>query len=185
MNKRLSKTEEQELLDTLKARFQKNVDRHKALEWPEVQQKLEANPEKLWSLHRMEETGGEPDVAGYDAKTDECIFIDCSKESPKGRRSVCYDDEALASRKKYKPENSCLGMAEEMGISLLTEAEYFELQQHEQFDNKTSSWLATPPEIREKGGAIFGDRRFGRVFIYHNGAESYYGARGFRGLLRV
>lgn len=174
-----------ELFQVLHTRFEKNMDRHHGLEWREIQIKLESNIEKLWSINEMEETGGEPDVIGYDAKTDEFIFCDCATESPKGRRSVCYDHDALESRKEHKPKNSAVGMASEMGIELLTEEQYRELQQLGKFDTKTSSWVATPADIRELGGAIFGDWRFGRVFIYHNGAESYYGARGFRGLLRV
>ena len=150
-----------------------------------MQIKLEANPEKLWSLNEMEETGGEPDVVGYDKGKDEYIFYDCAAESPKGRRSLCYDHEALESRKKFKPKNSAVGMASEMGIKILNEIEYFALQLLGEFDTKTSSWLATPPEIRDLGGSIFGDRRFGRVFTYHNGAESYYAGRGFRGSLRI
>src|SRR5690606_13763998 len=163
----------------------KNMKRHQTLEWSEIQAKLEANPEKLWSLDEMEETGGEPDVVAYDKKTGEYIFFDCSAESPKGRRSVCYDHEALESRKEHKPKNSAKGMAAEMGIELLTEEQYLELHQLGTFDTKTSSWLETPGDVRRLGGAIFGDWRFGRVFFYHNGAESYYGARCFRGSLRV
>ncbi|TJZ61060.1 DUF4256 domain-containing protein [Sphingobacterium olei] len=174
-----------ELFQILHTRFEKNMNRHEGLDWSKIQTKLEDNAEKLWSLNEMEETGGEPDVIGYDAKTDEFIFCDCVQESPKGRRSVCYDHEALESRKEHKPKNSAVGMAAEMGIELLTEEQYRDLQQLGKFDTKTSSWVATPTEIRELGGAIFGDLRFGRVFIYHNGAESYYGARGFRGLLKV
>lgn len=174
-----------ELLSILKNRFEKNKSRHKGIEWPKVQAKLEANIGKLWSLHEMELTGGEPDVVGHDKKTGEFIFCDCSAESPKGRRSICYDHEALESRKEHKPKNSALGMAEEMGIEILTEEQYRELQKLGNFDMKTSSWLKTPANIRKLGGAIFGDFRFGTVFVYHNGAESYYGARAFRGLLRV
>ncbi|MEX0967826.1 MAG: DUF4256 domain-containing protein [Bacteroidia bacterium] len=185
MKKELSENEHETLLKTSKMRFEKNLDRHKGIKWSEVQTKLEANPEKLWSLHAMEETGGEPDVAGFVKKTGEYIFYDCSAESPKGRRSICYDHEALESRKKHKPKHSAVGMAEEMGIELLTEEQYRELQKLGKFDTKTSSWLKTPADIRKLGGAIFGDWRFGQVFIYHNGAESYYGARGFRGLLKV
>ena len=183
----LKLTEEQKeaLLSILKQRFEKNMHRHKELDWSKIQAKLEAHPEKLWSLDQMEETEGEPDVVGYDAKTDEYIFYDCSKESPSARRSVCYDHEALESRKKFKPENSAVGMANDMGIKLLTEEEYQALQKLETVDTKTSSWLSAPKEVRSLGGAIFGDWRFGRVFIYHNGAESYYGARGFRGVLKV
>jgi hypothetical protein len=174
-----------ELYQVLHTRFEKNMNRHEGLDWSNIQTKLEDNAEKLWSLNEMEETGGEPDVIGYDTKTDEFIFCDCAAESPKGRRSVCYDHEALESRKEHKPKNSAVGMAAEMGIELLTEEQYRELQQLEKFDTKTSSWVATPTDIRSLGGAIFGDWRFGRVFIYHNGAESYYAARGFRGLLRI
>lgn len=173
------------LLSELKARFEKNMHRHKGIEWSNVQAKLEANPQKLWSLDLMEETGGEPDVVGYDKKSDAYIFYDCAAESPKGRRSICYDHGALESRKLHKPENSAANMAETMGIELLTESEYQELQQLGKFDTKTSSWLKTPAEVRKLGGAIFADYRFGRVFIYHNGAESYYAARAFRGSLRV
>lgn len=175
----------EELLKILKNRFEKNMHRHKGLEWLKIQTRLKGNSEKLWSLNEMEETGGEPDVVGYDKKTGEYIFYDCSAESPKKRRSLCYDLEALESRKEHKPKNSAIGMAAEMGIELLTEEQYHELQQLGKFDTKTSSWVATPADIRKYGGAIFGDYRFGRVFIYHNGAESYYAARGFRGLLRV
>ncbi len=183
----LKLTEEQKeaLLSILKQRFEKNMHRHKELDWSKIQAKLEGYPEKLWSLDQMEETEGEPDVIGYDTETDEYIFCDCSKESPSARRSVCYDHEALESRKKFKPENSAVGMANDMGIELINEEAYHQLQQLETFDTKTSSWLATPKEVRSLGGAIFGDWRFGRVFIYHNGAESYYGARGFRGVLKV
>jgi Protein of unknown function (DUF4256) len=173
------------LLGALKARFEKNVNRHKGLEWAKVQEKLEANTEKLWTLNEMERTGGEPDVVGHDKTTDEYIFNDCSAESPKGRRNVCYDREALESRKEHKPENSAIDMAAAMGIELLTEEQYRELQKLGNFDTKTSSWVKTPSEIRKLGGAIFADFRYGNVFVYHNGAESYYGARGFRGSLRV
>lgn len=175
----------EELLQTLKARFEKNMNRHPGLEWADVQAKLEANPEKLWSLHEMEETGGEPDVVGHDGKTGEYIFYDCSAESPKGRRSVCYDREALESRKEHKPKSSAVEMAAAMGIELLTEEQYRELQQLGNFDMKTSSWVITPERIRKLGGALFCDRRYDTVFVYHNGAESYYAARGFRGSLRV
>ncbi len=185
MKKELSPIHSEELLATLKARFEKNKGRHEGLEWAKVQAKLEANPEKLWSLHAMESTGGEPDVVGYDQKTGEYIFYDCSAESPKGRRSICYDHEALESRKEHKPENSAVEMATDMGVELLTEAQYRELQQLGHFDLKTSSWIKTPAAIRKLGGALFCDRRFDHVFVYHNGAESYYGARGFRGWLRV
>jgi hypothetical protein len=174
-----------ELLRVLKGRFEKNVSRHKGLEWVKVQARLEANPEKLWSLNEMEQTGGEPDVVGHDKKTDEYIFYDCSAESPEGRRSVCYDREGLESRKENRPKNSAIDMAVAMGIELLTEKEYRELQQLGNFDAKTSSWVKTPSDIRELGGALFGDYRYGKVFVYHNGAQSYYGARGFRGSLRV
>ena len=183
--KALSPEQREELLRTLKARFEKNMGRHKGLEWAEVQVKLEANTEKLWSLHEMEKTGGEPDVVGHDNKTGEYIFYDCSAESPKGRRSVCYDREALESRKKHKPENNVMDMATAMGIELLTEDQYRGLQELGNFDTKTSSWVVTPAKIRKLGGAIFCDRRYDTVFMYHNGAESYYAARGFRGSLRV
>jgi hypothetical protein len=173
-----------ELLRVLKARFEKNMNRHKGLEWAKVQAKLEANTEKLWSLNEMERTGGEPDVVGHDKKTGECIFYDCSAESPKGRRSVCYDREALESRKEHKPENNAIDMAAAMGIELLTEEQYRELQKLGEFDMKTSNWVKTPPDIRKLGGAVFVDYRYGNVFVYHNGAESYYAARGFRGSLR-
>lgn len=175
----------EELLGTLKARFEKHRSRHKNLEWAKLEAKLEANPGKLWPLHEMERTGGEPDVAGYDKKTGEYIFYDCSAESPKGRRSVCYDREALESRKEHKPANNAVDMAASLGIELLTEEQYRELQKLGEFDMKTSSWVKTPPEIRKLGGAIFCDRRYDTVFVYHNGAESYYAARGFRGSLRV
>lgn len=183
--KRLSPEQQEALLKTLKARFEKNRKRHKGLEWAQVQAKLAAGADKLWSLHAMESTGGEPDVAGFDKKTGEYIFYDCSAESPKGRRSLCYDPEALEERKEHKPEDSAAGMAADMGIELLTEAQYRELQQLGHFDTKTSSWLKTPDAIRSLGGAIFGDFRYGTVFVYHNGAQSYYAARGFRGSLRV
>lgn len=174
-----------ELLRTLKARFEKNMRRHKGIEWAKVQAKLEANAEKLWSLSEMERTGGEPDVVGHDKKTGEYIFYDCSAETPKGRRSVCYDYEALQSRKEHKPENSAIDMAAAMGIEILTEEQYRALQQLGEFDTKTSSWIITPLDIRELDGALFGDRRYNTVFVYHNGASSYYAARGFRGSLRV
>ncbi len=183
--KLLTSEQSKELLKILQTRFRNNMHRHKDMEWIEIQTRLEKNPGKLWSLKKMEETGGEPDVAGYDKKTDEYFYYDCSKESPKGRRSVCYDPDALESRKAHKPRHSAIGMANEIGIDLLTEEQYSELQQFGDFDTKTSSWIATPESVRESGGALFGDRRYGRVFIYHNGAESYYAARGFRGLLRV
>ena len=185
MKNQLSQKEIEELLKTLKSRFEKNMNRHKGIEWSKVQTKLEANPKKLWSLNEMEDTGGEPDVVNHDKKSDEYIFYDCSPETPKERRSVCYDHEALESRKANKPKNSALGMAHEMGIEVLTEAQYHELQKLGNFDTKTSSWIKTPDEIRELGGAIFGDCRFGRVFVYHNGAESYYAGRGFRALLKL
>lgn len=183
--KELSIEQVEELLNTLQERFEKNMNRHSDLEWAKVQAKLEANPSKLWSLHQMEVTDGEPDVVGYDKEKDEYIFFDCSAESPKGRRSVCYDREALEARKKHKPENSAMDMATEMGIELLTEEQYRALQEHGNFDLKTSSWVRTPAAIRKLGGAIFCDRRYDTVFMYHNGADSYYGARGFRGSLRV
>ena len=183
--KELSPGQREELLRALKARFEKNMNRHKSLEWAKVQAKLEVNTEKLWSLNEMERTGGEPDVVGHDKKTGEYIFYDCSAESPIGRRNVCYDREALESRKEHKPENSAMGMAAAMGIELLTEEEYRELQKLGKFDTKTSSWTKTPTDIRKLGGAIFADFRYGHVFVYHNGAESYYGARAFRGSLRV
>ena len=183
--KKLSPEQREELLRALKARFEKNMNRHKGLEWAKVQAKLEANTEKLWSLNEMERTGGEPDVVGHDKKTGEYIFFDCSAESPKGRRSVCYDHEALESRKEHKPGNSAVEMAVDMGIELLTEEQYRELQELGDFDTKTSSWVQTPTNIRELGGALFCDRRYDHVFVYHNGAESYYAARAFRGSLRV
>ena len=185
-NKRkLPPGEREELLSALKARFEKNMNRHKGLEWAEVQAKLEANPEKLWSLNEMERTGGEPDVVGHDQRTGEYIFNDCSAESPKGRRSLCYDREARESRKEHKPENSAIDLAAAMGIVLLTEEQYRELQKLGNFDTKTSSWIITPADVRKLGGALFADFRYGNVFVYHNGAESYYAARGFRGSLRV
>lgn len=173
------------LIATLKKRFENNRSRHPGLEWAAMNARLEANPEKLWSLHEMECTGGEPDVVGQDRKTGEWLFVDCAAQSPKGRQSLCYDREALDSRKEHKPKNSAMDLAEAMGIDLLTEEQYFELQRLGEFDTRSSSWLKTPAEIRKLGGAIFGDRRFGRVFVYHNGAESYYSGRGFRGCLRV
>ena len=172
-------------IDLLKFRFEKNPGRHKGLDWDKVLARLEAYPEKLWSLHEMEKSGGEPDVVGYDAKEDQYVFIDCAPESPVGRRSVCYDGAALESRKKFKPENSAVDMATDMGIKLLTEDEYRALQELGDFDTKTSSWIATPADIRKLGGALFGDFRYGATFIYHNGAESYYAVRGFRGSLRI
>ena len=183
--KKLSPEQREGVLRALKARFEKNMNRHKGLEWAKVQAKLEANTEKLWSLHEMERTGGEPDVIGHDKKSDEFIFYDCSAESPKGRRSFCYDREALEARKEHKPDNSVMDMAAAMGIELLTEEQYRELQRLGNFDAKTSSWVKTPSDIRKLGGAIFADYRYGNVFVYHNGAESYYAARGFRGSLRV
>lgn len=175
----------EELLKALKARFEKNINRHKGLEWAKVQARLEANPEKLWSLHEMERTGGEPDVVGQDKKTGEYIFYDCSAESPKDRRSLCYDRAALDARKEAKPRDSAMDMAAAMGVEILTEEQYRELQTFGSFDTKTSSWVKTPSEIRKLGGALFCDRRYNTVFLYHNGAESYYAARGFRGSLRV
>jgi hypothetical protein len=183
--KKLSSQQSGELFKTLKARFEKNMKRHKGLEWAKVQTRLEANAEALWSLNAMEETGGEPDVVGQDKKTGEYIFCDCSAESPKGRRSVCYDHEALEKRKEHKPADSATNMAADMGIELLTEEEYRDLQKLGEFDMKTSSWVVTPVNIRKLGGALFCDRRYDTVFLYHNGAESYYAARGFRGSLRV
>jgi len=183
--KELSQVQREELLRVLKARFEKNVNRHKGLEWAKIQAKLEADIEKLWSLNEMERTGGEPDVVGHDKKTGEYIFYDCSAESPKGRLNVCYDGEALASRKEHKPSNSAIDMSAAMGIEILTEEQYRELQKLGKFDMKTSSWVKTPPDVRKLGGAIFCDRRYDNVFMYHNGAESYYSARAFRGSLRV
>ena len=183
--KRTKLTQREELLGTLQARFEENMNRHKGLDWVEVESKLKANPKKLNSLSEMEQSGGEPDVVGYDKKTGEYIFYDCSAESPKGRRSVCYDREALESRKKHPPENNAADMAASMEIELLTEEQYRELQNLGAFDLKTSSWIQTPADIRELGGALFCDRRYDTVFVYHNGAESYYAARGFRGVLRV
>jgi len=185
MKKKLSSEQHEKLLRLLKARFEKNMNRHKGIEWAKVQAKLEANPEKLWSLNEMENTGGEPDVVAHDKKTGEYIFIDCSAESPKGRRSLCYDCEALEARKEFKPEDNAIDMAAAIGIELLTEEQYRELQQLGNFDTKTSSWVKTPAEIRKHGGAIFCDRRYDHVFMYHNGASSYYAVRGFRGALRV
>ena len=184
-NKELTPEQSQDLLKTLKTRFEKNMNRHKNLNWTEIQTKLEANTEKLWSLNQMEITGGEPDVVGYDKNIGEYIFYDCSLESPKDRRSLCYDREALESRKENKPKDSAMSMAAAMGIEILTEEQYRELQQLENFDMKTSSWIKTPADIRKLGGAIFCDRRYNKVFVYHNGADSYYAARGFRGSLRV
>ena len=184
-NETLSKKQREDLLRTLKARFEKNMNRHKGLEWAHVQAKLEKSSEKLWSLEQMEETGGEPDVVGRDEKTGEYIFHDCSAESPKGRRSLCYDREALDSRKEAKPKDNAIDMAIAIGIELLTEEQYRELQKLGEFDTKTSSWVKTPSSIRKLGGALFCDRRFDTVFLYHNGAESYYAARGFRGCLKI
>jgi hypothetical protein len=181
----LSSEQGEKLLGVLKARFEKNISRHKDLNWANIQAKLESAPEKLWSLNEMERTGGEPDVVAYDQQSDEYVFFDCSKQTPKGRRNVCYDHEALEARKEYQPEDSAMNMATAMGIEMLTEEQYRELQELGEFDTKTSSWLITPPTIRKLGGAIYGDRRFDHVFTYHNGAESYYGVRGFRGSLRV
>ena len=183
--KELSPKQRKEFLTALKVRFEKNMNRHKGLEWAKVQAKLEANAEKLWSLNEMERTGGEPDVVGHDKKTGEYIFFDCSAESPKGRTSFCYDREALDSRKEFKPKNSVVDMAAVMGIELLTEEQYFELQKLGEFDTKSSSWIATPADIRKRGGALYCDRRYGRVFVGHNGAQSYYAGRGFRASLRV
>ncbi|HEU4934111.1 MAG TPA: DUF4256 domain-containing protein [Pyrinomonadaceae bacterium] len=187
MNKKkdISAAQRKELLSALQTRFEKNMNRHKGLEWAKVQAKLEADPKKLWSLNEMESTGGEPDVVGHDKKSGEYVFYDCSAESPKGRRSVCYDHEALEARKEHKPQNSAVNMATDMGIELLTEDQYRELQQLGNFDLKTSSWVKTPSNIRELGGALFCDRRYNQVFLYHNGADSYYAARAFRGSLRV
>ncbi|SDE70308.1 Protein of unknown function [Mucilaginibacter pineti] len=185
MKPELPSAQSQELLSVLKTRFAKNINRHTGIEWVKVQNRLETNAEKLWSLNEMEITGGEPDVVAHDTKTGEYVFYDCSAESPKGRRSICYDHEALEARKEYKPENSAIEMAHDMGIELLSEQQYRELQQLGNFDLKTSSWVKTPADIRKLGGAIFCDRRYNTIFVYHNGAESYYAARGFRGLLRV
>ena len=183
--RKLSSEQREELLKTLEARFEKNMNRHKGIEWAEVRTKLEADTEKLWSLNEMERTGGEPDVIGHDKKTGEYIFHDCSAESPKGRRSLCYDREALDARKEHKPKDSAVDMAAAMGIDLLTEEEYRKLQELGEFDTKTSSWITTPSENRERGGALYCDRRYDHVFVYHNGASSYYAARGFRGSLKV
>ncbi|NSL53206.1 DUF4256 domain-containing protein [Calidifontibacillus erzurumensis] len=184
-DRELSAEQREEILKILKDRFEKNMNRHEGLEWTNVQAKLENNSIKLWSLFEMERTGGEPDVVGYDEETDQYIFYDCSPESPKGRRSVCYDREALESRKKHKPENSAIDLAAEMGIEILTEEQYRELQKLGEFDLKTSSWIKTPDTIRKLGGALFCDRRYNTVFVYHNGADSYYSSRGFRGSLKV
>ena len=183
--KKLSPEQQEEFLKALKSRFDKNMKRHEGLEWAKVQAKLEASPDKMWSLHEMERTGGEPDVIGHDKKTGEYLFYDCSEESPKGRRSICYDHEALEARKEHKPKDSAVNMAAAIGIDLLTEEQYRDLQKLGEFDTKTSSWVKTPPEVRKLDGALFCDRRFNHVFLYHNGAESYYAARGFRGSLRV
>ena len=184
-SKIISSEQKNELIDLLRIRFEKNTNRHKNVKWNDVLSKLESKPEKLWSLNEMEKTGGEPDVVGLDEKTGEYIFMDCSAESPKGRRSVCYDREGLDSRKEYKPENNAIDMATEMGIEILSEEHYRELQQLGKFDTKTSSWIKTPDEIRKLGGALFADFRYNQVFVYHNGAQSYYGVRGFRGFLKV
>ena len=183
--KKLSAEQREELLKTLKARFEKNMNRHKGLDWSKIQAKLQTNGEQLWALNEMERTGGEPDVVGVDKKTGEYLFYDCSAESPKGRRSVCYDPEALESRKEHKPKDSAIGMATAMGIEILTEEQYRALQKLGDFDTKTSSWVKTPSDIRKLGGALYCDRRYNHVFLSHNGAESYYGARAFRGSLRV
>jgi len=183
--KELSPQQREEILSILKARFDSNIKRHQGIEWIDVQAKLEANPEKLWSLYQMEKTGGEPDVVGFDRNTKEYLFYDCSAESPKGRRNVCYDREAMEARKKNKPQNNAIDMASAMGIEILTEQEYRKLQELGNFDTKTSSWIKTPDKIRKLGGALFCDRRYDTVFVYHNGAESYYGSRGFRGSIKV
>jgi len=183
--KTISVSEKNELMQTLRSRFEKNTKRHKLIKWEEVEKKLNSRPEKLWSLLQMEQSGGEPDVVELDKSSGELMFIDCSPESPKDRRSICYDIEGLESRKEHRPENTAIDMASEMGIELLDEEQYRKLQEYGHFDAKTSSWLKTPQEVRKLGGAIFGDYRYGRVFIYHNGAQSYYGSRGFRGLLKL
>lgn len=188
MNKLANKLSEEQiynLLKVLQKRFNENMNRHENLNWSIIEDRIKDESQKLWTLHQMEETGGEPDIVAFDENSDSFFFFDCSKESPKGRRSVCYDREALESRKKFNPDHSAIDMANEMGVELLTEEEYLELQKYGPFDVKTSSWLNTPSDVRELGGAIFGDHRFGRTFIYHNGAESYYAARGFRGVLKV
>lgn len=185
MGDSLSAEQQETLMGTLKARFEASMGRHQGIEWPDVQAKLETGSKKQWSLNEMERTGGEPDVVDYDQETGEYLFFDCSPESPEGRRSICYDREGLESRKKYKPKNTAMDMADSMGIELLTEEQYRKLQQFGAFDTRTSSWLKTPAAIRQQGGALFGDRRFGRVFTYHNGADAYFNARGFRGSLRV
>ncbi len=184
-NMKLTREQKDELLKTLRTRFERNLNRHRGIEWSEVQRRLEKAAEKIWSLNEMERTGGEPDVVGIDMHTGEYIFYDCSAESPEGRRNVCYDNEALESRKSAKPENSAVGMALQIGIELLTEEQYRELQNLGDFDTRTSSWIKTPSDIRELGGALFCDRRYGNVFVYHNGAQSYYSVRGFRGFLKV
>lgn len=184
-NKELSIEQRDKLLKVLQDRFAKNMHRHEGIEWEDVQARLLENPGNLWTLNEMERTGGEPDVVGYDEERDEYVFCDCSRESPKGRRSVCYDREALEKRKKHKPETSAMDMAQEMGIEILTEEQYRALQELDEFDLKTSSWIKTPAEIRKLGGALFCDRRYNHVFVYHNGADSYYGSRGFRGMMRV
>lgn len=184
-NKTLPADQKDSLLTTLKTRFEKNMSRHNDLQWDKVKGKLEANPSKLWSIHEMERTGGEPDVVGYDKTTDQYVFMDCSPETPKERRNICYDRQALDARKKFKPENSAMDMAATMGIEMLTEEEYHNLQTIGKFDTKTSSWIQTPANIRKLGGALYADRRYDHVFIYHNGADSYYAVRGFRGSLRV
>jgi hypothetical protein len=185
MKRELSSKQRDDLLNNLKDRFERNLNRHKSIEWAKVQAKLEANPDKLWSLHEMERTGGEPDVVGHDRKTGQYIFFDCSPETPKGRVSACFDREGWESRKEHRPKTTAMDMAAEMGIELVTEEQYFELQKLGEFDRKTSSWVKTPAEIRELGGALYGERRYGRIFVGHNGAQSYYAARGFRGSLRV
>ena len=184
-NKQLSKIQIEEIINILKSRFENNMIRHQEINWEHVQSKLETNIEKLWSLNQMEKTGGEPDVVGYDNKTNELIFFDCSPESPTGRRNICYDREALEARKKFKPDNNALDLASDMGIELLSEDQYRELQKLGEFDRKTSSWIKTPEKVRKLGGALFCDRRYDTVFVYHNGADSYYGVRGFRGFLKV
>ena len=185
MERSCQRSKQEELIGVLKARFEQNMDRHKGLEWDKLHAKLEADPGKLWSLNELERTGGEPDVVGTDIDTGETIFYDCSDESPKGRRSVCYDREALDSRKEHKPWNNAIEMAADMGIEILSEEQYYKLQKLGKFDTKTSSWVKTPAEIRKLGGALYCDRRYDHVFVYHNGAESYYAARGFRGSLRI
>jgi|SRR5690625_1909407 len=185
VGKKLTSEQIDDLLNVLETRFHQNMHRHDSMEWKLIEERFKKHPEKLWSLHGMKQTGGEPDVVGYDNKDDVYIFNDCVKESPKGRRSVCYDREALEKRKKHKPANSAIDMAKAMGVDMLTEEEYYALQQLETVDTKTSTWVKTPTDIREKGGAIFCDTRYGRVFTYHNGAESYYGSRGFRASLKI